>query len=67
MENASGKTKSVLESTKNSLKTILTKPHLFFFSKPFALIYVGDLLWIDEDGGLITMDLDDVFRNVSDG
>jgi hypothetical protein len=28
---------------------------------------VGDLLWIDEDGGLITMDLDDVFRNVSDG
>ncbi|KAF8243342.1 hypothetical protein K440DRAFT_73864 [Wilcoxina mikolae CBS 423.85] len=40
MENASGKTKSVLESAKNSLKTILMKPHLFFFSKPFALIYM---------------------------
>ena len=42
MENASGKTSSVLESAKNSFRTILTRPHLFFFSKPFALIYVGD-------------------------
>lgn len=40
MENASGKTKSVLESATNSFKTILTKPHRFFFSKPFALIYM---------------------------
>lgn len=42
MENASGKTSSVLESAKNSFRTILTRPHLFFFSKPFALIYVSD-------------------------
>jgi hypothetical protein len=41
MENASGKTKSVLESATNSIKTVLTKPHRFFFAKPFALIYVS--------------------------
>lgn len=40
MENASGKTKSVLESVKNTLKAILARPQSFFFSKPFALIYV---------------------------
>lgn len=40
MENASGRTKSVMDSVKSSVKTIFTKPHHFFFSKPFALIYV---------------------------
>ncbi|TGZ82584.1 hypothetical protein EX30DRAFT_191770 [Ascodesmis nigricans] len=40
MENASGRSKSVLDSVKKSLKTIATKPHHFFFSKPFALIYM---------------------------
>ncbi|KAI5845400.1 hypothetical protein BZA05DRAFT_149569 [Tricharina praecox] len=40
MENASGKTSSVLESAKLQFKTIVTKPHRFIFSKPFALIYM---------------------------
>lgn len=49
IENASGRSKSVLESVKNSLKTIMTKPQMFFFSKPFALIYVSPTRW--REGG----------------
>jgi len=41
MENASGKTSSVFESAKLQFKTIVTRPHRFIFSKPFALIYVS--------------------------
>ncbi|CUS09138.1 unnamed protein product [Tuber aestivum] len=39
IENASGRSPSVLSSAAASLKTLLKTPHRFFFSKPFALIY----------------------------
>lgn len=41
IENASGRSKSVLASVGTSVKTLLKAPHRFFFSKPFALIYVS--------------------------
>ncbi|KAH8150281.1 uncharacterized protein LAJ45_05492 [Morchella importuna] len=40
IENASGRSKSVLASVGTSLKTLFTSPHKFIFSKPFALIYL---------------------------
>lgn len=40
IENASGRSKSVLASVGTSLKTLFTSPHKFFFSKPFALVYL---------------------------
>jgi hypothetical protein len=39
IENASGK-RSLGDSMKHSLRTLLLRPHTFFFSKPFALIFV---------------------------
>ncbi|KAF2430759.1 hypothetical protein EJ08DRAFT_588363 [Tothia fuscella] len=38
IENASGK-RSLGDSMRSSLRTLLFKPHNFFFSKPFALIF----------------------------
>ncbi|PUU73590.1 hypothetical protein B9Z19DRAFT_1162573 [Tuber borchii] len=40
IENASGRSSSVLSSAAASLKTLFKTPHRFFFSKPFALIYM---------------------------
>ncbi|CCX34673.1 hypothetical protein FPQ18DRAFT_81007 [Pyronema domesticum] len=61
MENASGKTKSVLESAKNSLKTIITCPQNFFFSKPFALIYMTYF------GTYLTANFIDTFASIRSG
>ncbi|RPA92121.1 hypothetical protein L873DRAFT_1711242 [Choiromyces venosus 120613-1] len=40
IENASGRSSSVLSSAAASLKTLLKTPHKFLLSKPFALIYM---------------------------
>ncbi|KAG0643591.1 hypothetical protein HOY80DRAFT_879904 [Tuber brumale] len=40
IENASGRSSSVLSSAAASLRTLFKTPHRFFFSKPFALIYM---------------------------
>ncbi|KAL7271904.1 hypothetical protein RUND412_005316 [Rhizina undulata] len=40
MENASGRSKSVLASLGSSVGKLVKAPHRFFFSKPFALIYM---------------------------
>jgi hypothetical protein len=40
IENASGRSSSLLSSAATSLKTLFKTPHRFFFSKPFALIYM---------------------------
>ena len=39
IENASGR-RSLGESVRSSLRTLVLRPHAFFFSKPFALIFV---------------------------
>jgi hypothetical protein len=41
IENASGK-RTIRQSILSSIKTLLTRPHAFVFSKPFALIFVRD-------------------------
>jgi hypothetical protein len=40
IENAAGK-RSLRESIKSSLQLLLLRPHNFFFSKPFGLIFVS--------------------------
>lgn len=40
IENASGKSKMV-ESMKNSLVELVSRPHKFLMGKPFGLIYVS--------------------------
>jgi hypothetical protein len=42
IENAAGK-RTLGASIKASLKTLLLRPHNFFFSKPFALIFVSHI------------------------